>query len=560
MALPKTIATDVLIVGGGPVGLALANELGMRGISAVLIEQHDRVGSQPRAKTTNVRSMEHMRRWGIADRIREESPLPRGYPTDIYFLTRMFGHELAHIENAFNGAQTRDPRYSEHAQWIPQYVVEAVLKERLAAWPSIRTLFATRLDGFTQFPAGIEARAVNLEDNAPVTISAQYLVGADGARSMVRELIGARLEGQHRLANHYNMVIRIPEFAAYPPSRQGIMYWLVNPEAPAVLAPMDKGSTWSFGLTLKPGMTEMPDDEAGRRVWQAVGREISFEVVARDYWSAHRLIANRYRDERVFLAGDACHLHPPFGGYGMNMGIGDAVDLGWKLAAILQGWGGPGLLDSYETERRPVHIRVLDESVQNYSVLSQHLVRDDLEVDSEAGVAARQAVSEAIIGSKTREFKSLGIVLGSHYSGSPIIVDDGTDAPDNTVTTYSPSAHPGCLAPHHWLDDQTSLYDRFGKSFTLIQTDVADVKIVERLTAAAADVGVPLRVLDLQRAGLRDLYGANFVLVRPDQHVAWRGDRLHFDAAQLFDRVRGADAAALVAQSGGERGLEAAGS
>jgi 2-polyprenyl-6-methoxyphenol hydroxylase-like FAD-dependent oxidoreductase len=547
MASPKTIATDVLIVGGGPVGLALANELGMRGISAVLIEQHDRVGSQPRAKTTNVRSMEHMRRWGIADRIRECSPLPRGYPTDIYFLTRMFGHELAHIENAFNGAQARDERYSEHAQWIPQYVVEAVLKERLAAWPTIRTLFATRLDGFTQSPGRVEAQAVDLEDNTPMTISAQYLVGADGARSMVREFIGARLEGQHKLANHYNMVIRIPEFAASPPSRQGIMYWLVNPEAPAVLAPMDKGSTWSFGLTLKPGMTEMPDDEAGRRVWQAVGREISFDVVSRDYWSAHRLIANHYRDGRVFLAGDACHLHPPFGGYGMNMGIGDAVDLGWKVAATLQGWGGLGLLGSYESERRPVHIRVLDESVQNYSVLSQHLVRDDLEVDSQAGIVARHAVSEAIIASKTREFKSLGVVLGSHYSGSPIVLPDGTEPPEEAVMTYTPSAHPGCLAPHAWLNDGSSLYDRFGLGFALVTTDAVEQGNIDRLTSAARDADMPLRVLNQPGRGLRDLYGAKLVLIRPDQHVAWRGDSLNVDPADLFARVRGTDVTAVAA-------------
>jgi 2-polyprenyl-6-methoxyphenol hydroxylase-like FAD-dependent oxidoreductase len=491
--------------------------------------------------------MEHMRRWGIADRIRESSPLPRGYPTDIYFLTRLFGHQLAHITNAFNGAPVRDDRYSEHAQWIPQYVVEDVLKERLAAWPSIRTLFGTRLDGFTQSARGVDARAVRLDDNAAITIQAKFLVGADGARSAVRELIGARMEGSHKLASHYNMVIRIPEFAASPPRQQGIMYWLVNPEAPAVLAPMDKGSTWTFGLTLKPGMTEMPDGEAERRVWQAVGREIAFEVVARDYWSAHRLIANHYRDARVFLAGDACHLHPPFGGYGMNMGIGDAVDLGWKLAAVLQGWGGPGLLDTYERERKPVHVRVLDESVQNYSVLSQHLVRDALEHDGAAGIAARRSVGEAIVGSKTREFKSLGVVLGSHYSGSPIVVPDGTEPPAADVSQYVPSAHPGCLAPHTWIDDRTSLYDRLGAGFTLLVTAPADHADVARISAAAAKARVPLHVLDVHRPALRDLYGARFALIRPDQHVAWRGDSLDADAAQIFDRVRGAKAAALVA-------------
>jgi 2-polyprenyl-6-methoxyphenol hydroxylase-like FAD-dependent oxidoreductase len=451
----------------------------------------------------------------------------------------MFGRQLAHIENAFNGASARDERYSEPAQWIPQYVVEAVLKERLSAWSSVRTLFATRLDGLMQSARGVEAQAVRLDDNTPFTIHARFLIGADGARSTVREFIGARLEGRHKLANHYNMVIRIPEFATSPPIQRGIMYWLVNPEAPAVVAPMDKGSTWTFGIALKPGATEISDDEARRRVWQAMGREISFDVVARDYWSAHRLIANRYRDARVFLAGDACHLHPPFGGYGMNMGIGDAVDLGWKLAATLQGWGGPALLDSYELERRPVHVRVLDESVQNYSVLSEHLVRDDLEDASEAGVAARRTVGEAIISSKTREFKSLGVVLGSHYSGSPIVVSDGSDPPEEAVTTYTPSAHPGCLAPHVWMDERTSLYDRFGQGFTLLITDAVEQIDIDRWTTSATEAGVPLRVLELHQKQLRDVYRASLVLIRPDQHVAWRSGGLNTDPAALIDRVRG---------------------
>ena len=177
------------------------------------------------------------------------------------------------------------------------------------------------------------------------TIGAQYLVGADGARSRVRDMIGAKMTGEHAFALNYNLILRIPELDQTPPARRAIMYWLINPNSPGVLGPLDGKGEWAFITRLAPGVTEISDDEVIRRVHAAIGRPMAVEIVARDYWAAHRLIADRYRERRMFLAGDACHLHPPFGGYGMNLGIADGVDLGWKLAAVLHGWGGDGLLD-----------------------------------------------------------------------------------------------------------------------------------------------------------------------------------------------------------------------
>jgi len=425
--------TQVLIVGGGPVGLSLAIELGMRGIEVMLVEQRSRTGAQPRAKTTNVRSMEHMRRWGVADVLRAAAPLPPDYPTDIVFSTALFGRTLTVIENAFAGAKRRDPRFPEPAQWVPQYTVEEVLRERIARLPSVHFSLGTTLEDLAQSDRDVTATVSDAETGVRRVVRAEYLVGADGARSRVRELMGARMEGDHAFAFNYNVIVRIPELERTPPAPRAIMYWIVNPGSPAVLGPLERDGRWAFGIMLPPGVRELDDGEIIRRVRTAVGRPVEVEILTRDTWAAHRLIADRYCDRRVLLAGDACHLHPPFGGYGMNLGIADGVDLGWKLSAMLQGWGGEALLASYEDERRPVHLRTIAEAVQNYRVLSDHLLKANLDADTPEGERAREAVATEIVATKTREFSTLGVVLGSRYTGSPVIVDDGS-APRSSIT------------------------------------------------------------------------------------------------------------------------------
>lgn len=530
--------TQVLIVGAGPVGLSLAIELGMRGIEVMLVERRARVGAQPRAKTTNVRSMEHMRRWGVADALRAAAPLPPDYPTDVVFSTTLFGRTLTVIENAFSGAKRRDPRFPEPAQWVPQYTVEEVLRERISRLPSVRLRLGVALEEVTQSGSDVTATVGDETAGTRDTVRAQYLVGADGARSRVRELIGAHMQGDHAFAFNYNVILRIPELEHTPPAQRAIMYWLVNPGSPAVMGPLDRDGKWAFGIMLPPGVRAMEDDEIIRRVHAAMGRPLDVEILTRDAWAAHRLIADRYRDRRILLAGDACHLHPPFGGYGMNLGIADGVDLGWKLAAMLEGWGGEGLLDSYEAERRPVHLRTIAEAVQNFRVLSDHLLKDNLDDDTPEGERARAAVAAEIVATKTREFSTLGVVLGSRYAGSPVMVDDGSAPPAEHTSEYEPSAHPGCLAPHAWLDDGTSLYDHFSLGYTLLLLDGSAGPLAGRIRDATGSAGVPLAVLDLREAGLAGLYQAPLALIRPDQFVAWRGGDA--DPARLMDILRGA--------------------
>jgi 2-polyprenyl-6-methoxyphenol hydroxylase-like FAD-dependent oxidoreductase len=483
--------------------------------------------------------MEHMRRWGIAERIRQASPLPPGHPTDIVFATRLCGHPLARIENAFYGARVKDDRFSEPAQWIPQYEVEAVLRDHVLTLPSIDLRFATQLAAVTQSDDDIEAEVVSTTDGVPSRIAARYMIAADGARSLTRKLLDISMTGQHAYAQNFNLVLRCPGLGGLHGQQPAIMYWLVNPDAPAVMGPMDRGDTWYFMMALARGQATPDEAEARAIVNKAVGREIEMEILVSDPWSAHSLIAERYRAGRIFLAGDACHLHPPYGGYGMNMGISDAVDLGWKLTARIQGWGGEALLGSYEAERRPVHQRVIDEAVQNYAALPRDLLTANLETDGSAGIAAREALGARIAKDKLREFRTLGVVLGDRYAGSPIVVSDGTTAPEAHFMNYAPSAHPGSLAPHLWLADGASLYDHFGDGFTFLATRADAEDEIQRLAAAAGDLGIPLTVATSRDDRLPDLYGARLALIRPDQHVAWRGDRLDRDPRALLDRVRG---------------------
>jgi 2-polyprenyl-6-methoxyphenol hydroxylase-like FAD-dependent oxidoreductase len=534
-----SLSAPVLIVGAGPVGLALAIELGHRGVACLVVERNDRVGYAPRAKTTNVRTREHMRRWGIADRLRAASPLGAQYPSNVLFVTRLAGRELARFDNAMNCAPGRNSLYSEHAQWIPQYTVENVMREHAQSLPGVQIRFNTELRGLEQDADGVRAQLHDTAASRDFEVKAQYVVGADGARSTVRELIGARMEGKYGLSRNYNIVFRAPGLAQAHPHGPAVMYWQVNSELPSLLGPMDSGDKWFFVPTGVPEGVQLTNADAAALIRKATGIDLPYEILSTDQWVASRLIATRYRDRRVFLAGDACHLHPPFGGYGMNMGVADGVDLGWKIAAVLQRWGGAALLDSYEAERRPVHEWVMAEAEANHSILSNHLAAAGLEDEGEAGDRLRREIGARIQATKMREFVTLGVVLGYRYEASPVIVPDGTRAPAVDFSNYVPTSRPGHLAPHAWRHDGTSLYDHFGIGFTLLATPDADACDLDAARRQAAECGVPLVVLQPQEGGVANQYPDRYTLVRPDQHVAWRADGWPADGAALLRRVCG---------------------
>jgi 2-polyprenyl-6-methoxyphenol hydroxylase-like FAD-dependent oxidoreductase len=526
-------------VGAGPVGQGLAIELGMRGIQCLLIEKNERAGHAPRAKTTNVRTREHFRRWGIAQDLRRASPFGVDYPSNVVFTTRLAGYQLAKLENAMYCAPGKNPLYSEHAQWIPQYTVEEVMREHVKTLAPVTMMFNRELVGLDQTGSSVVATIKDPDGGTLHEVEASFVVGCDGARSFVRSHIGARMEGAYGLSRNYNIVFRAPGLAQAHRHGPAIMYWQVNHDVPSLVGPMDTGDRWFFMPTQIAPDLKLGTDDSAALIRKATGFDRDYEILSADEWTASRLLATSYRDRRIFLAGDAAHLHPPYGGFGMNMGIGDAVDIGWKMAAVLQGWGGATLLDSYESERRPVHVHVMNEAVANHTRLGGSLWEHGIEDPTHAGEHVRARIGQRIRSTKLQEFYTLGTILGDRYAQSPVVVhEDGPDEPRDFLN-YVPSSRPGCRAPHAWLHDDSSLFDHFGKGFTLLAGSRASQDCIGSALKAAERLGIPLALIRPDCPALGQLYPYALTLIRPDQHVAWRGDHWPADGEAVFHTVSG---------------------
>ncbi|KUN04357.1 hypothetical protein AQI96_37235 [Streptomyces canus] len=524
-------ATQVLVAGGGPVGLATAVELGRRGIDCVVIEPREVVShARPRCKTVNIRTMEHLRRWGLAGRLRARAPLRVNWSQDIVFCTSLAGYELSRFTGVLGLADDPD-RYPERGQQVPQFVLEEMLREAVDDLRMCTLLTGWSVEGLTRKPDEVRVTVADGKGRRGA-ITAEYVVGADGSRSAVRKAIGASYVGETALRPNFGMVFQAPALLESVAHGPAIQYWTVNADAPGIVGPLDQDGTWwcvAFGLDRETGLRQ-----GAEWIRAAIGVDTDVEILSTDPWTARMQLADRVGDGRVFLAGDAAHLNPPFGGHGLNTGIGDAVDLGWKLAAVLDGWGGPELLDSYASERRPVQDRVIAEATANMKALPADLVSPDLEADGWAGDRARAVAGSRIQATKHAEFHALDLVLGTGYDDSPIVVTTERDGRPGRA---------GHRLPHVRLDGNGSLYDELGQDMTLILVDgrtAAATEAVAGFRAAADRRRVPLAVVDLRRPELHDHFGNSILLVRPDQHIAWAADEAPAEPWHILDRVRGA--------------------
>lgn len=530
------------IVGGGPVGMTLALELGRRGIRCVVFEQRKNTTHEPRCTLTNMRSMEHYRRLGVADAIRAAG-VPRDYRQDVVFATRLCGREIHRFEYPSideahrTGASVAfdHPAGAERPQRISQIFLEPVLKAAVEAEPNVEVCFGWRVDGIEPAADHVVVQATG-PGGAFREERVDYLAACDGGGSMVRKGLNIAMEGHPAVGNNLGVFFRSRDLRDRTPLGDALFWWILNHEVRGVFIALDGRELYTYHQLVDLDLDISHVDPVAL-IRKAAGADIEVELKAINPWQAHQLVAHRYREGRIFLVGDAAHLNQPTGGFGMNTGVGDACDLGWKLAAVFDGWGGEKLLDTYEAERRPIAVRNVAAAGRNAADLKRHAVPPSIEADDAAGEMVRAMAGAQIAHGNRKEFESAGVQLGYHYGDSSIVVPDGTPPPPDEEIEYTPIARPGSRAPHVALGGGEILYDRFGSGFTLLQLAAADPAPI---VAAAAKRGVPLTVVKLDRDDARALYAAPLVLIRPDQHVAWRGEAAPDDPVQLIDTVRGA--------------------
>jgi len=566
MARADELRTPIVIVGGGPVGLVLALLLDHYGVESTIINTEPTERWHPKGNGQNARTMEIYRQLGFSDQVRELG-LPPDHPFDQAYFTRLSTHEIFRFPMPPGPERVRMRRdmpvtdqFPEPMFHVNQMFVERFLLQKARAAQSIDVRFGWQAQWFTQDERCVRVNARNAVSGEETVWTADYAVGCDGAQGFVRKTLGIEYEGDVQKKDAYwagqffSVHMRIPDlYPKFLRHRRAWMYWTVNPDpnTRGVLIALNGADEFMMLIKPKDGWTEVDRDEVAGWVKAAIGEDVPVEVIGHYPWIAGQaLVAERYKAGRIMIAGDAAHVFTPTGGFGMNTGIDDSYNLAWKLAAVLQGWGGSGLLDSYQAERKPIGFRNTGASRKYASLMHDAVVPDDIEADGPAGDAARERASQMTYIRKNHfcrpeHVDATGVQLGGRYDASPIIIPDG-DPPEDifpaSYDAYVPSGLPGGRAPHLWLDAERemggSLYDRFGKGFTLLRLNGSNLQI-DAFEQAASECGVPLTVLDVAMPEARELYGRDLVLVRPDRYIAWRGDAIPDDVHSIFAIVAG---------------------
>jgi 2-polyprenyl-6-methoxyphenol hydroxylase-like FAD-dependent oxidoreductase len=535
-ALTPGMDTDVLIVGAGPVGLTLAIDLGRRGVRCTLVEQKSEPHMWPKMERCNARSMEIYRGLGLAEKIRAAG-LPASVPMDVFIVTSLIEPPLLHlpypsVEDARKeiAAKNDGTLPLEPYQLISQYTLEPLLKSVAEGLPSVTVRYGCEFLSFEQDETSVTAELS--EGGHASKITAQYLIGCDGGTSVIRKQIGINLAGEGNILQLRQALYRCDELFDRIAIGKGRHYHVADNQATQLIV---QDSTKHFTLH---SVVENDEDMAAM-FEKTIAMPIPYEMLYVGEWRQNLLVADRYRDRRVLLAGDAVHLMIPTGGLGMNTGVGDAIDLGWKLAGTLQGWGGPGLLESYETERRPVGERNVGAS--RFASLGRRKWRSqwkpDIRDSTPAGAATRANLAAVADVEQRKTNEMTGAELGYHYAGSPLIAAE-QDPPPYDYIDYTPSTVPGVRLPHAWLDGGRAVQDCIGSGYTLLRLGGSDADPAA-LAAAFAKYGAPFAVLDLPGAAPREIYGRDIILLRPDMHVVWRGNEPPQDPQKLAAMATG---------------------
>ena len=547
--------TDVLIVGAGPVGLTLAMNLAQRGLRATLIEMRSR-GQPPEPKCNHVsaRSMEIFRRLGVASALRAAG-LPDDYPHDVSYRTTTTGREITRIR--IPGRADRFTDRSGPDGWWPtpepphrvnQRYLEPILVEHAAAMPGIQLLNRTRVDSFVQDADGVTVQAAQLDGDQPLTLRARFMAGCDGGRSMVRKGIGARLVGDDVIQRVQSSFIRAPDLISRMQAPPAWGLFSFNPRRSGVLYAVDGRELWLVHNYLRDDEAdfESVDRDWALRTILGVGPDFEYQLLSKEDWYGRRLVADRFREQRAYLCGDAAHLWVPYAGYGMNAGIADADNLAWHLAGVLEGWAGPAALDAYVRERQPITEQVSRFAMDHAHAMAKRrrAVPEGLEADSPEGERLRAEVGRDLHELNVQQYCCAGLNFGYYYDQSPVIAYDGEAAPGYSMGAFTPSTVPGCRVPHLWLANGRSLYDALGPAFTLLRTDPGAP--VQALLGAARERGIPLAVVDLPASGLPPEYRHPLLMARQDAHVVWRGTAPGPQAcALLMEQLRGGKPAEL---------------
>jgi 2-polyprenyl-6-methoxyphenol hydroxylase-like FAD-dependent oxidoreductase len=551
--MPDLTDCNVLIVGAGPVGLTLAIDLAWRGVDVTVAETRAPAAPpEPKCNHVSARTMETFRRLGLAGKVRNAG-LPADYPHDISYRTSFTGPELTRIRipcrrDRFTMKDGPDCNWPtpEPPHRINQIFLEPILFEHAAAHPRIRIVNRVSVEDVTveDLALGDASASVSLRDldsNKVQRLNCRFLIGCDGARSVVRKAIGAELSGDAIIQRVQSTYIRAPGLIDRQQHASAWGTGAINPRRSGMVYAIDGRERWLVHNYMKPGETEFEavDRDASLRTILGVGPDFKYDIISKEDWYGRRLIANKFRDRCAFIAGDAAHIWVPYAGFGMNAGIADAMNLSWLLAAHLNGWAPASILDAYEAERWPITSQVSKFAMSHAEaeIRRRGAVPDHIEDDGPEGEAARAEVGRLAYEINVQQYACAGLNFGTYYDRSPIIAYDGAGQPAYTMDSYTPSTVPGCRTPHLWRADGGSLYDAMGPEFTLLRFDSAvDVAALDR---AARQRDVPLRVIDVALPADARFEPGRLVLSRPDQHVAWRGNSLPSDPLALIDHVRG---------------------